>query len=292
MLADAGRDGVDVGVLAPHGHLGAGTGLAADGLDLHGAVKDLGHFQLKQALDKAGVGAADHDAGAALGAHHVHNVDLQALALGGHLAGHLLGAGQDGLAALAQVQGHDALLRVHTGDGGLHDVVCAGLDLAQLLAALGLADALTNDVLCGLGGNAAKVLGLERGDDAVAHFVGLADLLGLGDADLGVLVVPVLVGHDVLDQGHIEAAGTGVDVHLDVVLLDLVVLLDGNDDGGLDLLDQVLCGDAALVLQHGESFKKFVVRCCHFFGFLLVYNGIFSQFIFGSPSGRAGAERA
>ena len=54
VLADAGRDGVDVGVLAPHGHLGAGTGLAADGLDLHGAVKDLGHFQLKQALDKAG----------------------------------------------------------------------------------------------------------------------------------------------------------------------------------------------------------------------------------------------
>ena len=135
-----------------------------------------------------------------------------------------------------------------------------------LLAALGLADALTNDVLCGLGGNAAKVLGLERGDDAVAHFVGLADLLGLGDADLGVLVVPVLVGHDVLDQGHIKAAGIGVDVHLDVVLLDLVVLLDGNDDGGLDLLDQVLCGDAALVLQHGESFKKFVVRCCHFSG--------------------------
>ena len=34
----------------------------------------------------------------------------------------------------------------------------------------------------------------------------------------------------------------------------------------LDLFDQVLRGDAALVLQHGESFKKFVVRCCHFSG--------------------------
>ena len=29
---------------------------------------------------------------------------------------------------------------------------------------------------------------------------------------------------------------------------------------------QVFCGDAALVLQHGESFKKFIVRCCHFSG--------------------------
>ena len=132
--------------------------------DLHGAVKDLGHFQLKQALDKAGVGAADHHAGAALGADHVHDVDLQGLALGVHLAGHLLVAGQDGLAALAQVQRHDALLGIHAGNGGLHDVMCAGLDLAQLLAALGLADALTDDVLCGLGGNAAESrLGLERG---------------------------------------------------------------------------------------------------------------------------------
>ena len=174
--------------------------------------------------------------------------------------------GQDGLAALAQIQGHDAFLGVHTGNGGLHDIVGAGLDLAELLAALGLADALTDDVLCGLSGDAAEVLGLQRGDDAVADLIGLADLLGLGDADLRVLVVPVLVGDDILDQGHVEAACLGVDIHLDVVFLDFIVLLDGNDDGRLDLLDQVFCGDAALVLQHGESFKKFVVRCCHFSG--------------------------
>ena len=266
MLTDAGRNGVNIGVLAPHSHLGAGTGLAADGLDLHSAVKDLGHFQLEQALDKAGVGAADHDAGAALGADHVHNIDLQGLALGIDLAGHLLVAGQDSLAALAQIQSNDALLGVNAGDGGLHDVVCAGLDLAELLAALGLADALTDDMLCSLCSNAAKVLGLERGDDAVAHLVGLADFLCLSDADLRMLVVPVLIGHNVLDQGHIKAACGGVDIHLHMVFLHLIVLLDGNDDRSLDLLDQVLCSDAALMLQHGESFKKFIVRCCHFSG--------------------------
>ena len=69
-----------------------------------------------------------------------------------------------------------------------------------------------------------------------------------------------------LQQGHIELAGGGVDLDHDVVVLDLVVLLDSDHDGCLDLLDQVLRGDAALVLQHGESFKKFVVRCCHFSG--------------------------
>ena len=141
--------------------------------------------------------------------------------------------------------------------------MCAGLDLAELLVALGFADALTDDVLCGLGGNTAKIAGLERGDDAVAHLVAAADLACLGHTDLGVLVVPVLVCHDVLDQCHVKAAGVGVDIHPDVVLLDLIVLLDGNDDSRLDLFDQVFCGDAALMLQHGESFKKFVVRCCH-----------------------------
>ena len=212
------------------------------------------------------MGAADHDAGAALAGHHIHDVDLQHLALGVHLAGHLLVAGQDGLAALAQIEGNDALLGVNAGDGGLHDVVGAGLDLAQLLAALGLADALTDDVLCGLGGDAAKVLGLEGGHDPVAHLIALADVLCLGDADLAVLVVPVLIGHDVLDEGDVELAGVGVDLDHDVVVLDLVVLLHGDDDSSLDLFDQVLRGNAALVLQHGESFKKFVVRCCHFSG--------------------------
>ena len=232
MGADAGGDGVDVGVLGPDSHLGAGAGLAADGLDLDGAVIDLGHLQLEQTLDEAGVGAADHDAGAALAGHHIN----------------------------------DALLGVNAGDGGLHDVVGAGLDLAQLLAALGLADALTDDVLCGLGGDAAEVLGLEGGHDPVAHLIALADVLCLGDADLAVLVVPVLVGHDVLNEGDVELAGLGVDLDHDVVVLDLIVLLHGNDDSSLDLVDQVLCRNAALVLQHGESFKKFVVRCCHFSG--------------------------
>ena len=142
----------------------------------------------------------------------------------------------------------------------------AALDLAQLLAALGLADALTDDVLCGLGCDAAEVLGLERGDDTVADLVALAQLLSLGQADLSMLIVPVLIGDDVLQQGHIELAGGGVDLDHDVVVLDLVVLLDSDHDGCLDLLDQVLRGDAALVLQHGESFKKFIISSCHFSG--------------------------
>src|SRR5699024_3314353 len=104
--ADAGADRVDVGVLAPHGQLGAGAGLAGDGLDLDGAVVDFGHFQLKHALDQARVGAANRHARAAVGGQHVDDVDLHGLALAESLAGDLLVAGQHGAAAFAQVQ-HD-----------------------------------------------------------------------------------------------------------------------------------------------------------------------------------------
>ena len=53
-----GADGANVGILVPDSQLGAGTSLAGDGLDLDGAVVDLGNFQLKYALDQAGMGCA------------------------------------------------------------------------------------------------------------------------------------------------------------------------------------------------------------------------------------------
>ena len=57
--ADAGADRVDVGVVRPDGDLRAVAGLAGAGLDLDDAVGDLGHLELEEALDEAGVGAAD-----------------------------------------------------------------------------------------------------------------------------------------------------------------------------------------------------------------------------------------
>ena len=47
----------------------------------------------------------------------------------------------------------------------------AGLDLAQLLAALGLADALTDDVLCGLGGEKIDIV---KWSEDVSEFISAA----------------------------------------------------------------------------------------------------------------------
>ena len=263
---DAGTDGIDIGVLAPDSQLGAGTGLTGDGLDLNGAVVDFGDLQLKHALDQAGMGAADGNAGAAVRCQDIHDIDLHGLALGEGLAGDLLVAGQHSAAALAQIQHNVAALGVDGDDGSGDQLMCAGLHLAALQVALTLAQALTDDVLCGLGSNAAKFLGLEGRDHALADLVALADLLGILQADLGVGVLDLL--HDVTQQAGTERTELGVNVHNDIVVLDLVVLLDRNDDGRLDLVDQVVLGQAALLFQCRKGLKKFVVRSSHVSGFL------------------------
>ena len=65
--------------------------------------------------------------------------------------------------------------------------------------------------------------------------------------------------HDVAQQAGAESADLGVDVDDNVVVLDLVVFLHSDDDCGLDLFDQIVLRQAALLFQRSESLKKF--RC-------------------------------
>ena len=106
------------------------------------------------------MGAADGHAGAAVGSQHVHDIDLHGVTLIEALAGDLLVAGQHGRAALAQIQHDVAALVVDGNNGGGDQLMGARLHLAALQVALALAQALTDDVLGGLGGDAAKFLGL------------------------------------------------------------------------------------------------------------------------------------
>jgi hypothetical protein len=62
---DAGADRIDLGIGGDDGDLGAVTGLAGEGLDLDGAVGDLGDLELEEAADKLRAAAAEDDLGAA-----------------------------------------------------------------------------------------------------------------------------------------------------------------------------------------------------------------------------------
>ena len=70
--------------------------------------------------------------------------------------------------------------------------------------------------------------------------------------------------HDVTQQAGAESTQLRVDINDDVVVLDLVVLLDRDDDGCLDLFDQVVRGQAAFLFQRSKSLKEFVVSSSHF----------------------------
>ena len=96
-------DRVDVGVVRPHGDLGAVAGLARRRLDLHHAGGDLGHLELEEPLDQPGVGAADHDLGTLGGLADLDDVRLEACAVLVALVGDLLRLGQQRL-HLAEVE--------------------------------------------------------------------------------------------------------------------------------------------------------------------------------------------
>ena len=144
----------------------------------------------------------------------------------------------------------------------------AGLHFTALQVALALPQALPDDMLGGLGGDAAEFLGFQLGDHLLANLIGFAHLLGVLQTDLREGVLHFL--HDVAEQAGAEGADLGVDVHHHVFVLHVVVLLHGDDDGRLDLFDQVVRRQAALLFQSGKGLKKFVVCSCHFDGFLPV----------------------
>ena len=126
-------------------------------------------------------------------------------------------------------------------------------------------DALPDHMLGSLGRDASEVLGLQRDLNDVAHSGSLVVLGSLGLEDLIGGVLDLL--YNGLAHRYIEASGLGVDLH-HIVLSAVLVPLDGDGDGGFDLFDQVLHGDALFLFQHRQCFKKFLI---HFSQFLLLF---------------------
>ena len=87
-------------------------------------------------------------------------------------------------------------------DDAVHDLAHAARVLGEDVVALGLADLLEDDLLRGLGGDAAEDVGRLRELDLLAH-LGLGDeLLRLFEADLGLGDLDRL--HDLLDREDLD----------------------------------------------------------------------------------------
>ena len=150
--------------------LGAAAGLAGDRLDLDRAAVDLGDLELEQAAQEALVGAADEDLRPADGAADLEHEGLDVLADAVVLERALLGRGQDGLDVLADVE--DDRPRLDPVDRAGDELALAARELVEDLVALDLADALEDDLLGGLGADAAEHVAIE--------LLGLDEVAGLG----------------------------------------------------------------------------------------------------------------
>src|SRR4029077_17678666 len=211
--ADAGADRIDGAVVAQHGDLGAAAGVAGHRLDLDDVVVDLRHFLHEQLGHELRMAARQEDLRAARLLAHVEDV-------GAHAVVHAQGFARDRLVAAdhafgaLQVDGDVAV--VDALHHARHDLADAILELLVLPLALALAHALRDDLLGGLGGDAAEVDRRQLIGQIVADLrLGIA-ALGLDDRDLRVLVLD-RVGHLHVAQ-QLDLAGLAVDLGADVVL--------------------------------------------------------------------------
>jgi hypothetical protein len=255
------------------GDLAAGAGLAGAGLDAHDALVDLGTSVLEELLDQAAVGARQDDLRAA-----GRLVDVLArrptMRSPGRRdsRGTCSRAGQDRLGAVADLD-HDVAALEAADDAG-HELALAVLVLVEDVLALGLADALDDDLLGGLGGDAAEaVLAELQGVDlgvvlrlllgALLVAVEVEDLeqelvadLGLETGAMGLLEADLAVPRlhlldDVEDLEEVHVAGLGVEAGLDLPVLE--DLLGGRRHSLLNSLDQDLARDVLLgadLLEH------------------------------------------
>jgi hypothetical protein len=235
-------DGVDAAVVAQHGHLGAAAGVAGDRLDLDHAVVDLGHLLGEQLGHEARVRAAEQDLRALQLAPDVVDVAADAV------------ADVEGLARDRLVPAHDPLASAEVDDGvavldaldrAVDDVGDAVLVLFVLPLTLGVPDLLQHGLARHLGLHPAE---LHRRQDLGVFLVHEGLRVGLervGQADLGVVVLDQLVGHDRDHAGQRQLAGLRVHVGADVVVV-AVARLGAAHHGFLDRLDDDLALDRLL----------------------------------------------
>ena len=255
--AYAGADGIHVFIGGINSHLRAAAGLAGDGADLHRAVENFRHFQLKQALDQPRVRAGNEHLRAAAAAAHFHQIHLQHLPLVVFLAHHLLAQREHsvgGVGAGAQTHGGVAGALVNAQHGAGEDLVLLGVKLVIDHAVLGLPQPLNDDLLAVAGGDAAEVHVLHGEAHGVAHMVLGGDGLGLLGGDFGGGVLHLL--HHGLLHKHLQVVLFLVHVHHHVFHV-LVVALIGGGESLHDLFQHKILGDAPLLLQQLQSGKDF-----------------------------------
>ena len=257
--ADARADRIDAVLRGEDRDLRARAGLTGDGLDLHEAGSDLRDLELKEPLDQARMRPGDDDLRASGRPADLHDVDADEVALVIILRADLLGGGEHGVGlvvAAADADGHVVGRRLDAQDRTGEDLMLLRRERVEDHAALGLADALDDDLLGRLGRDAAEGLRLHVDVDQIAQLRGLADLAGRVERDLGG------GGDDVVDDFllHVHVHIVVLDLDKDVIGIAVLVLLVCGDERLRDLLDHVALRDPAFFFQLRKRRKNFGIH--------------------------------
>ena len=208
------------------------------------------------------MGAGDEDLGAAGGVSDLDHVDLDAVALVQRFGFDALVWGKHGLGILAvggDADGDTAVSGLDLGDDTGQDLMLLGSKLLIDDAALGLADALDDDLLGGLGGDAPELLCLHGDMQLVADLGALVDLLGGLENDLVAGVLDLL--HDGLDDVHLDALFILLEDDFHIVLALGIVAPEGGKHGLPDLVVHIVAGNALFFFDVLYCLKKI---CIHF----------------------------
>ena len=126
-------------------------------------------------------------------------------------------------------------------------------------AALGLTDALDDDLLGSLGRDASELLGLHGDAQLVAELCALVDFLCRLKNDLVAGVLDLF--HDGLDDVHLNALAVLFEDDLHIVLALGIVAPEGGQHGLLDLIVHIAAGNALFFFDILNGLKKI---CVHF----------------------------
>ena len=143
-----------------------------------------------------------------------------------------------------------------------------GVELVVDHAALGLPQALDDDLLAVAGGDAAKLRVVHGDIDDIADLVLGGNGLGLRQGHLVEGVHIVLFVHHVFLDEHLQRLAGLVHVH-DDVLHAVVVPLIGGDNGLNDLFHHKGLGNAPLLFQQSQGGED--LRGIHACGFFLLF---------------------
>ena len=163
--SDAGADRIDLLLPRGHGDLGAETRLASDLHDLDRAGEDLRDLLLEEPANEARVGAGDDQLRTTLVLVDLDQEHLDPLAGAVTLVRHLLPSRHDRL-GFAQLD--DDRPRIGTLHDAVEDLALLVVKLFVDCIALVVPDTLQDDLLHGLRGNAAEVLGRALDANLVA----------------------------------------------------------------------------------------------------------------------------